>query len=134
MSNPNNRQVDGTHYKKGGAVQHWDFVDRNELDYLTGCATKYIARNRFKHPSPIKDLEKAQHYIDKIYDQVVRGFKKPRGTIIPLVISVDAFAKANDLTPIERDLVHDLVYWEQKEVLAEAVMTLQSLIDATENK
>lgn len=129
MDDVNDVQIDGTHYKRGGKIQHWDFVDENDLDYLTGCATKYIARNRFKHETPLLDLQKAQHYTEKLHAQAVKG-KKPRGKIVPLVISVDDFAKANKLTEVETELVRELVEWETKNDLIGIVLKIQELIDA----
>jgi hypothetical protein len=71
----NDRQVGGDHYKKHGAIQHWDFVVSNGLGYLEGCATKYVARHKKKNGK--EDLLKAKHYIDKIlevdYDYVDIG-------------------------------------------------------------
>jgi hypothetical protein len=63
MSNPNERQVAGTHY--AGVYQHWDYVRRAlENRYLEGCASKYVARCRKKNGA--QDLEKAIHYLEKI--------------------------------------------------------------------
>lgn len=57
----NARQVAGSHY--AGEYQHWDFVREMGLNYLQGCATKYVARWRKKNG--ITDLDKALHYIQK---------------------------------------------------------------------
>jgi hypothetical protein len=59
----NARQVGGDHYKKAGALQHWDIVAIFELDYFQGNITKYVFRWRDK--AGIQDLEKARHYLDK---------------------------------------------------------------------
>lgn len=61
----NDRQVGGTHYKKG-SIQHWDLVHALGLHYLQGCATKYVTR--WKEKNGAQDLEKALHYIDKIIE------------------------------------------------------------------
>lgn len=65
MSNANDRQVAGSHYK--GKVQHWDLVAMYNLDYFIGNATKYLFR--FGKKGTLKDhmndLEKAKHYIEK---------------------------------------------------------------------
>lgn len=63
MKKANERQVDGTHYQKEGGIQHWDFAAANEFDYFQGQITKYVTR--WKKKNGIKDLEKAQHFLEK---------------------------------------------------------------------
>lgn len=63
MSNANSRQVGGSHYKKF-VIEVWDFIARNNIPYLEGNAIKYIARWREK--GGLADLEKAEHYIQKL--------------------------------------------------------------------
>ena len=63
----NETQVGGAHYRaKDPAYQHWDFVVDARLGYLEGCATKYIARHHLKNGR--QDLEKAQHYVQKLIE------------------------------------------------------------------
>lgn len=57
----NERQVDGQHYKS--SLQHWDYVVANELDYFQAQITKYITR--WKKKNGLKDLLKAQHFLEK---------------------------------------------------------------------
>lgn len=57
----NDRQVDGDHYK--GELQHWDIVHLAKLDYFQAQILRYIMRHRKKHG--LKDLQKAQHFIEK---------------------------------------------------------------------
>jgi len=57
----NEYQIGGNHY--AGDYQHWDWVVDNEMNYLLGCATKYIIRWRKKNG--LEDLRKAIHYITK---------------------------------------------------------------------
>lgn len=59
----NERQIGGDHYKGSAYYQHWDWVMEGGLNYLQGCATKYISRHRKKNGP--EDLQKALHYIDK---------------------------------------------------------------------
>lgn len=66
MSAANQKQVGGTHYKRGGE-EHWDRVDRLNLNYFQGCATKYIERCYLKG-NPIQDLNKAIHYLEKLIE------------------------------------------------------------------
>lgn len=70
MSNANDRQVAGLHYRT--EIQHWDYVVANDLNYFEGQATKYITRCRRKNGK--QDIEKAIHFLEKyleVYDQMV---------------------------------------------------------------
>jgi len=62
----NNKQVGGDHYKS--AVQHWDYVWANKLDYFQGQITKYVAR--WKNKNGLQDLKKAQHFLTKYIELV----------------------------------------------------------------
>lgn len=63
MRKANEHQVDGSHYRKDGAIQHWDYAHSNEFDYFQGQITKYVSR--WKKKNGLKDLEKAMHFIEK---------------------------------------------------------------------
>ena len=58
----NDRQVGGEHYKD--PIQHWDLVVANDIPYLESVAIKYLMRHRSKNG--LQDLEKAEHYIQKM--------------------------------------------------------------------
>lgn len=58
----NSRQVGGNHYKTGGE-EHWDRVNRLQLDYFQGQITRYVERWKLKNG--IEDLKKARHFLDK---------------------------------------------------------------------
>lgn len=61
----NDRQVGGTHYRKAEAkFQHWDYVTQNNIPYLEAQISRYLERWREK--GGFEDLEKAQHYLDKL--------------------------------------------------------------------
>lgn len=62
----NDRQVGGTHYKRGGE-EHWDRVHRLGLNYWQAAATKYIERCYLKG-NPVQDLQKAVHYLEKLIE------------------------------------------------------------------
>ncbi len=118
--NPNAKQVGGDHY--AGTYQHWDFVINNGLDYLTGCATKYISRHRKKH-GPV-DLEKAKHYVEKIAS--VEGLfyhQSPPSDVI-------RFCHANQLGPLEEQCLMLLCGKEvrNKAILEGVLLTLDQLI------
>jgi hypothetical protein len=59
----NEEQVGGDHYKKHGALQHWDIVHLFKLDYFQGQITKYVMR--WKDKNGIQDLQKAAHFLKK---------------------------------------------------------------------
>lgn len=131
--NPNARQIGGDHYKNG-KVEHWDFVEANGMGYLEGCATKYVTRCRKKHASPIQDLKKALHYTEKLID-LSSNKSEPRfnrrflgGVSGPILITVDDFAKANDLTLEEREIVSIFVYWRDTQYLRTAKKLIQCMI------
>jgi hypothetical protein len=66
----NERQVGGSHYQRQ-AIQHWDFVAANGLDYFQGQITKYVSRWKLK--GGIQDLEKARHFLDKYIELAKNG-------------------------------------------------------------
>jgi hypothetical protein len=76
----NDHQVGGTHYRDtsgvcphcGGEVQHWDMY--GAMPYLEGCITKYVTRWRSK--GGLQDLEKAQHYLEKLIARTKAALKK----------------------------------------------------------
>lgn len=62
MSEANQRQHGGSHYKKGG-YEHWDWVYDIRLGYLPACASKYAFR--YPEKAGALDVQKAIHYLDK---------------------------------------------------------------------
>ena len=71
MSDANNTQVGGNHYKtesERGNPQHWDLAIMYQWDPFQYQVTKYIMRWKTKHSTPAKkleDLKKARHFLDK---------------------------------------------------------------------
>lgn len=124
MSDVNNKQVGGEHYRS--PVQHWDYVELNGLRYTEGCATKYATRNRKKHEDPRMDLEKAIHYVEKIQDLYRNGVLLPRSA--PIVITQEEFARSNDLTENEAEVVRLLTFWESDPELTAALNLLRKMI------
>jgi hypothetical protein len=55
-------QVGGKHYQ--AETQHWDIVEKYDVDYLLGTGTKYLTRWR-KKGTPRLDLGKAASYFEK---------------------------------------------------------------------
>ena len=51
-----------TYYTRG-AIETWDFIRDQDLNYHLGCAVKYICRAGYKD-SKADDLRKAIHYLE----------------------------------------------------------------------
>lgn len=64
MSDVNEKQVGGTHYKT--AIQPWDYIAANSIGYFEGNVIKYVSRWRQKNG--VEDLKKAVHYLQKLID------------------------------------------------------------------
>jgi len=53
-----------SHYTRG-AIEIWDFIRDQDLNYHRGNAIKYICRAGFKSPSTeVEDIKKAIHYLE----------------------------------------------------------------------
>ena len=61
----NDIQIGGDHYKSR-AIQPWDYISANHLDFFSGNVVKYVTR--FAQKGGIIDLEKAQHYLSKLIE------------------------------------------------------------------
>ena len=61
----NESQIGGIHYKRH-AIQPWDYIAANELDYFQGNIVKYVTRHKYK--DGIEDLKKAMHYLQKLIE------------------------------------------------------------------
>lgn len=64
MSKANETQVGGSHY--ASAIQHWDYVWANKLNYFQAQITKYVTR--YQKKNGIEDLLKAQHFLLKLIE------------------------------------------------------------------
>jgi len=61
----NDRQISGNHYK-GAAIECWDYIAANNLDWFQGNIVKYVTR--FRKKGGKRDLEKAQHILEKLIE------------------------------------------------------------------
>lgn len=62
----NDRQIGGSHYKKGGE-EHWDRQWRlYGRGYFVGCITKYV--ERYHEKNGVQDLQKAAHFLEKLIE------------------------------------------------------------------
>lgn len=119
-SSANDRQVAGTHYKKG--IQHWDYAVANGFSYLGGQATKYVSR--WKDKNGLVDLAKADHFIQKMQEV----HNNPPSAPIPF----DDYAKSQNLDHDERMVIGLLHLYELTKdpvVLGLAREALARLID-----
>jgi len=76
-------------YYTRGSIEVWDFIRDQRLNYHLGNAVKYICRAGYKD-DPIKDLDKAIHYLTNERDEL----RKQRKTIsqgIPAAHESDAW-------------------------------------------
>lgn len=125
----NNTQVGGDHYKS--AYQHWDLVLTTQMGYLEGCATKYIARWRKK--GGIEDLRKAQHYVQKLKDDVEQRAEIPCSLAAYRVREVEQFAKANSLPEFESVIIQIITIWRRPEDLDCALRAIGALIKTADD-
>lgn len=126
MSNPNERQVGGEHYKRH-TYQHWDLAVNVQMNYLEGYSTKYLARWREKGGP--EDLEKVVHIIQKlrsVSDKVPRTSNLSIGTIL---IEVSKYALANNLPTPETLITRYLACWDTDEDLRIAEETAVELLE-----
>ena len=133
----NSFQVGGDHYKAD--VQHWDYVEKNGMGYLEGCATKYGIRNRKKHENPIMDLEKAVHYVLKLKDLHLNHGRFNRTPFVAgrarrLKITPPEFAGENNLNHDELELLGVLTFWRIADDLDKALAVLDRMIAKANSK
>ena len=57
------KQVGGNHYSKF-VIQPTEFIYKNNIPFIEGCAIKYLCRWRDK--GGIQDLDKAIHFIEML--------------------------------------------------------------------
>jgi hypothetical protein len=67
----NDRQQGGTHYMDK-PIQPWDFIHKNNIGFLAGNVIKYVAR--YEQKGGLLDLEKAEHYLQKLIEEQKKGF------------------------------------------------------------
>ena len=60
------KQEGGNHYKSL-AIQPFDYIHRNGLDWSSGNVVKYISRHREKNGA--EDVRKAIHYCEMILER-----------------------------------------------------------------
>ena len=58
-------QVGGGHYKDM-VIQPVEFIHKNRIGFIEGCAIKYLCRWRNKNG--VEDLKKARHFLDLLIE------------------------------------------------------------------
>lgn len=98
-------QVGGKHYQSTTeGQQHWDLVERFDLDYLLGNATKYLARAR-KKGNMGEDLRKAASYVAKAI-----ACRPGKGALrLATEADVDTFLAANSIHWMDGEVIKMLV-------------------------
>ena len=75
------------HYTRG-AIEVWDFIRDQELNYHLGNAIKYICRAGFKGDNTkTQDLKKAIHYLEN--ELLYSSQPHDDGRTVPLSVYVD---------------------------------------------
>lgn len=72
-------QVGGSHYEDM-AIQPWEIIERNGLDFWEGNIIKYVLRHRAKNG--VEDLMKAQDYLSHLINLEV-GKLEPAVSFAP---------------------------------------------------
>jgi hypothetical protein len=72
--------ADSPIYYTRGAIQPWDFIRDQQLNYHLGCAVKYICRAGHKD-SKREDLTKAIHYLQNELDNTLEDLTGSSGGI-----------------------------------------------------
>ena len=121
----NEKQVGGTYYQ-ACSIQHWDLITRYNINYLEANATKYLTRNR-----SVEDLQKAEHYTEKIRELYLEKKYQPEGLIDEPVMKT--FLGGYRITATRAKAIRALFSWENEEDLNEILELIKKLIhnDAT---
>ncbi len=127
-------QVGGDHYKSD--YQHWDWAVDVGLGPLEYGATRYICRHWKK--GGIEDLQKAQHFIEKIMELERDGNYKhykgiPRSKrSVSFVKDMSNFAKENKIPYLEASLCEHLAKWENNNDLFNILSGIVFLIQSSQ--
>jgi hypothetical protein len=108
--NANEKQIGGDHYKTK-AIQPWDYIASNGLGYFEGNIVKYVTRWRDK--GGVADLEKAQHYLQKLLEVEMQAEQAKDGwtpeavkeAAFPKVEDADGWVKSDGVIPCDGERV-----------------------------
>jgi hypothetical protein len=109
--NPNDIQIGGAHYRTNHGLQHWDLIDKYNVGYLEGVATKYLTRHRRK--DGLRDVQKCLHFIQKLAScrrdmpYAEQSARMPR---VPYPVIAD-YLRDNACGPRESEAITLLLTW-----------------------
>lgn len=137
LKNANAVQVGGNHYKKQ-PYQHWDFVLDASVPYLEAMVVRYVSRHMNKNGR--QDLEKAQHFLKKLDEEIdfarvgKRHRVSPKASVLEGLARNDAvavleFITANNLPAPEARIIYKTVLWADGGDIQIAMAELGSLIE-----
>ena len=88
-------QQSPAHYTRG-AIEVWDFIRDQQLNYHLGNAIKYICRAGYKSPdTKTQDLKKAIHYLEN--ELLHSSQPDDDGRTVPLSVYVDDWERKRGL-------------------------------------
>lgn len=122
MSNPNDRQVGGNHYKTGG-VELWELFGP---PFLMGYATKYL---RWRKKNGVEDLEKAIHIVEKLREVIVAGDNYINNYVVYPRDVVEGVLRNWGLNEDEKRIAYKLLYWVDPTDIDNAIDGLRFLIE-----
>ena len=128
MSEANEVQIGGAHYKSSEGLQHWDLIETYRVGYLEGNASKYLTRWRKKNG--IQDLEKSAHYLRKLYEcraELSHEEQVARHPDVPYFV-ISAFSVANGLTAEEEHIMRYILAWKSTATIDLARREVERLI------
>lgn len=128
----NSTQVGGSHYKVATGRQHWDLVDDFNVGYLEAGATKYITRWRSK--DGLKDLRKAVHFLQKLYEKrAFMSFQEQTARMpqVPKPV-IDQYLSDNACGLSESKIIFLILTWQSTGTIDLARRLLVELIEHEE--
>lgn len=57
-------KIDSPKHYRQGAIEPWDFISSQKMDFIEGNIIKYVTR--YKHKNGVEDLQKAKAYLEKL--------------------------------------------------------------------
>lgn len=128
MSKANETQVGGSHYARGGKLQHWDYAVRALGNrYLEGAITKYVMRHRHKGVGE-QDLNKALHFTEKLLEEFHAGRVRPIRESRDFTFSIHEMSVVNGLNTNEDFIVKRLASWENDVQLSTVIDRIKLLL------
>jgi hypothetical protein len=119
-------QVGGVHYNEIGDYQHWDWVVDNRLNYLLGCATKYVWRWHKK--DGLKDLKKSISYIQKSIERCQFPHGVPERHVNQMTLNENYKVLFEAISPEAQEISRSII--EGK--FPSAIMQINCLIETIE--